>query len=103
MSGALTIQVHPLVVMNVADHQTRAKFRTKPIRVIGVILGKQRGRILEIENTIETQFKVNSGKIEIDVEFTKMRINAYKTMYADLDVIGWYSADAVGGTEEKFD
>ena len=103
MSVSLTIQVHPLVVMNIADHQTRAKYRTKPPRVIGVILGKQRGRILEIENTIETKFQVKAGKIEIDIAYTKMRIDAYKIMYADLDVIGWYSADAVGGAEEKFD
>ena len=57
MSGSLTIQVHPLVVMNVADHQTRAKYRANPPRVIGMILGKQRGRILEVENTIETEYK----------------------------------------------
>ena len=59
MSGSLTIQVHPLVVMNIADHLTRAKFRmdSKTPRVIGVILGKQEGRVLEICNTIETSYK----------------------------------------------
>ena len=59
MSGALTIQVHPLVVMNIADHLTRSKYRTQTPggpRVIGIILGKQEGRLLEVVNTIETKY-----------------------------------------------
>ena len=104
MSGSLTIQVHPLVVMNIADHLTRARYRTKtPPRVIGVILGKQEGRILEIANTIETKFDVKGSDIVIDENFTQTRIAAYKTMYPDLDCLGWYSADAKTGPETKFD
>ena len=104
MSGSLTIQVHPLVVMNIADHLTRARYRTKtPPRVIGVILGKQEGRILEIANTIETKFEVKGSDILIDENFTQTRIAAYKTMYPDLDCLGWYSADAKTGPEVKFD
>ena len=105
MSGSLTIQVHPLVVMNIADHLTRARYRTKtPPRVIGVILGKQEGRILEIANTIETKFETKAGgEIVIDERFTQERIAAYKTMYPDLDCLGWYSADAKNGPDVKFD
>lgn len=32
-----------------------------------------------------------AGSIEIDESFAKQRIEAYKTMYADLECIGWYS------------
>lgn len=32
-----------------------------------------------------------AGNIEIDESFAKERIEAYKTMYADLECIGWYS------------
>lgn len=112
MSGSLTIQVHPLVVMNIADHLTRAKYRTNiqgGPRVLGIILGKQEGRILEVANTIETKFKSKqtlkgaTNEIEIDVAFTETRISAYKTMYQDLDVIGWYSADAKGGPDSVSD
>jgi hypothetical protein len=47
-------------------------------------------------NTIEVKFTASSGKgaagdIEIDEQFAKERIDAYKTMYADLECIGWYS------------
>lgn len=33
----------------------------------------------------------SAGEIEIDEDFAKQRIDAYKTMYGDLECIGWYS------------
>lgn len=44
----LKVQVHPLVVMNVSDHSTRAKYII-PVqkRVLGIILGKQEGKQLK--------------------------------------------------------
>ena len=92
--------------MNIGDHLTRAKYRMDRQggpRVIGIILGKQEGRVLEICNTIETKYKSTqtmkgmSDEIIIDEDFTQTRIAAYKTMFPDLDPIGWYNAD------EKFD
>jgi hypothetical protein len=61
-----------------------------------MVLGRQQGRLLEVVNTIEIKFELNSVKettsdIEIDESFAKERIDAYKTMYADLECIGWYS------------
>jgi len=48
------LQIHPLVIINVADHLNRAKYiEPKLNRVIGVLLGKQEGKVLEIINTIE--------------------------------------------------
>ena len=61
MSETQRIQLHPLVVMNIADHLTRAKYRQEPgkagYRVIGCILGRQEGRTLEIMNSVETRFE----------------------------------------------
>lgn len=49
------IALHPLVVMNMSDHFTRAKYRNKvpKIKVIGLILGNQKELTLEISNSIE--------------------------------------------------
>ena len=98
MSESLSVQVHPLVLLNMADHLTRQKYRQKEseVRVIGVVLGRQQGRLLEVVNTIEVKYtaqtpKGAAGNIEIDESFAKERIEAYKTMYADLECIGWYS------------
>ena len=110
MSGSLTIEVHPLVVMNIADHLTREKYRTKGVpRVIGAILGKQEGRVVEICNTVEVRYKGKqtlqgmSDEITIDEDFMQTRINAYKTMFPDLDCLGWYSVDGKSGKEENCD
>jgi COP9 signalosome complex subunit 6 len=77
---------------------TRQKYRQKEseVRVIGVVLGRQSGRLLEVVNTIEIKYEVTglkgaAGDIQIDESFAKERIDAYKTMYADLECIGWYS------------
>ncbi len=71
MSGGVSIQIHPLVVMNVSDHLTRARYQNpqQKVRVIGALLGKQEGRVMEIVNTIEFAFKPVSeaeGSIKID-------------------------------------
>ena len=95
--------------MNVADHLTRAKYRSQgDPRVIGAILGKQEGRILEVCNTVEIKYTGKQGlaggsEIIIDEDFFATRLTAYKTMFPDLDCLGWYSADAGAGKDLKFD
>jgi len=58
MNESLSISVHPLVVLNVSDHYTRSKVRQKEasVRSIGIILGRQDGRIVEFVNSIETRY-----------------------------------------------
>ena len=42
--GAANVQLHPLVLMNIADHYTRVMMKgDKHDRVIGVVFGKQTG------------------------------------------------------------
>ena len=55
--------VHPLVVMNVSDHCNRAKYiEPKLTRVLGVLLGKQEGKALEINNTIEISYSLGKDQ-----------------------------------------
>jgi COP9 signalosome complex subunit 6 len=97
MSGGIYIQLHPLVVLNVSDHLTRARYlnqKEKQVRVIGALLGKQEGRVIEIVNTIEFSFKHvpdEEGGISINEEFAAERLEAYKKLFTDLVCIGWYS------------
>jgi COP9 signalosome complex subunit 6 len=50
-------KIHPLVLMNISDHFTRIKFRcqegNKVKRAFGMLLGKQVGDNIEIENSVE--------------------------------------------------
>lgn len=60
MSGGVSIELHPLVVMNISDHFTRARHQNPQdasVRVIGAIIGKQQGRVIELVNTVEISFK----------------------------------------------
>jgi len=67
MSESLQVQIHPLVVLNVSDHFTRARYRVTnrdAYRTIGLLFGRQEGRLLEIENSLELTF---SQKSQTDV------------------------------------
>lgn len=66
------------MVLNLSDHVTRSRFRQKSseVRAIGVVLGRQSGRLLEVVNTIEVNYttlgvKEAAGEIEIDQVFAK--------------------------------
>ena len=95
MSEALNISVHPLVVMNLSDHLTRSRFRSatgkKTTRVVGLLLGRQDGRSLEIVNSIEINYEMKGNEVAINLKFAAERVEQYKIMYKDLDCIGWYS------------
>jgi len=98
---SVSIQLHPLVVLNVSDHLTRAKHLSNKkewadLRVIGALLGKQEGRVLEIVNTIELSFtpsQEGNDAITMNEQFCAKRLDAYKKIFPDLDCLGWYSAD----------
>lgn len=92
------IQVHPLVIMNCADHCNRAKYiqtedSPKLQRVFGAILGNQHGKVIEIRNSIEIIYDLKNGKI--DEPFLKRRLAAYKKMFPHLDCLGWYSSGSL--------
>lgn len=62
-----SVQVHPLVILNMQDHGIRARY-TEPnrTRVLGVVLGKREGKVLEMINTIEILYNVTDKKLVID-------------------------------------
>jgi COP9 signalosome complex subunit 6 len=98
---SVSIQLHPLAVMNISDHFTRSRYMTakdklSSMRVVGALLGRQQGRVMEIVNTVEVDFKnvpESEGAIKIDERFCMERLEAYKKIFPDLDCIGWYCAD----------
>lgn len=65
--GSMRVQVHPLVIMNVADHCNRAKYiEPKQTRVLGVILGKQEDKVLELVNSLEICYTKEAGSTIIN-------------------------------------
>lgn len=79
-----------------SDHLTRAKYLTQKGQeyvVIGILLGKQQGRHLEICNSLELKFKSSKGVEDrgtIDEGFCRERLDNYKKLFPELDPVGWY-------------
>lgn len=98
------ISVHPIVVMSISDHYTRALYRQSKdkqhtTRVLGLVLGQQNGLHLDVANLVEISEKDGV----IDEKFCRERIAAYKKMYPELEVVGWYSATKGSGDQPTKD
>jgi len=92
--GALQIDLHPLVIINISDHFTRAKVATNAAlapRVIGALLGVQNGRNIEISNSFELVYHTLEGNIVIDTEYLKSKQEQFKKVFPTNDFLGWYS------------
>mmetsp|Transcript_2739 Transcript_2739/g.9632 ORF Transcript_2739/g.9632 Transcript_2739/m.9632 type:complete len:296 (-) Transcript_2739:3973-4860(-) len=89
------IRVHPLVLVNISDHCTRNSSRLSGTvsRQLGLLLGVQRGRTLEICNSFEavTTRELSTEKTAFDITFLSAKQEQYKKVFPDLDVVGWYS------------
>uniref|UniRef100_A0A915KN36 COP9 signalosome complex subunit 6 n=1 Tax=Romanomermis culicivorax TaxID=13658 RepID=A0A915KN36_ROMCU len=93
--ASVTVSLHPLVLVNISDHFTRAKAQNngQPQQVIGAIIGKQMGRHLELTNSFELPYTLLDGHFVIDSEYFKTRENQcrYKEVFADQEYLGWYN------------
>lgn len=107
--------LHPLVVMNVSDHYTRYRaMRLLPInpalrtpenspeapvlhdsegeiQVLGLLLGKQLGRTVEVCHSFELSATAEpGGPISVDMQFMDLRIQQYRQIFAQYSLVGWY-------------
>lgn len=108
--------LHPLVVLNVSDHFTRysvmrlfpeqcarrvaedAREGTpqfsgggKGTRVLGLLLGTQRGRTVEVCHSFELPGRIGrNDQTEVDIQFMHKRIEQYQQIFANYNVVGWY-------------
>lgn len=118
--------LHPLVVINVSDHYTRftamrmfpeaatrdaaqsSEFTTHAItdadgntRVVGILLGTQNGRIVEICHSFELPVTLSdSGQIDVDVGFMRNRIDQYRKIFGQYNVVGWYCTGSKISSED---
>ncbi|GLG98476.1 Putative mitogen-activated protein kinase kinase kinase 7-like [Gryllus bimaculatus] len=81
--GSVSISLHPLVIMNISEHWTRLRAQKgTPQQVIGAVIGKQKGRNIEIMNSFELLFSC-IGEITI--------ILKKNNVFSDMDFLGWYT------------
>lgn len=101
--GSITCSLHPLVIMNVSEHWTRERAQEGAVQqVIGALIGKQKGRNIEIMNSFELVFTVIGGDIVIDRDYYNMKEEQFKQVFSDMDFIGWYTTgDTPSSTDIK--
>jgi len=95
IQASVTVALHPLVLINIADHWTRTKTQTEsdtaqPKPVYGAVTGKQRGRLLEVTNSFELMYDIVAGLVVIDREYLRVREAQYKEVFPEQDFLGWY-------------
>lgn len=91
-AGSVSVSVHPLVIMNISEHWTRVRAQEgKPLQVIGALIGKQKGRHIDVMNSFELVFLIIENSIIIDKEYYNTKEEQFKQVFSDLDFLGWYT------------
>lgn len=112
--SSLFVSLHPGVILAISDHYVRSAValglplssgsKSKLMsggsrcRVLGCLLGIQNGRNIEICNSFElTQYRCNADEqhedptTRVDLGFLYSRKEQYKTIFPQLEILGWYS------------
>jgi len=98
--SALSVILHPLVILNISDQWTRARVQNsvENPRVIGALLGIQSGRNVEIFNSFELVFQIDNKSKDVTIEskYLTRKQEQFKKVFPTYDFLGWYStSDAV--------
>lgn len=87
------VVVHPLVLLSVVDHFNRMKKVGNTKRVVGVLLGSTRNRILDISNSFAVPFDEEDKDKDVwflDHEYLENMYNMFKKVNAREKIVGWY-------------
>uniref|UniRef100_A0A0V0GAI4 COP9 signalosome complex subunit 6 n=2 Tax=Triatoma TaxID=30075 RepID=A0A0V0GAI4_TRIDM len=99
--GSVSLSLHPLVLMNISEHWTRIRAQEGSAQqVIGALIGKQKGRNIELMNSFELMFTKIGVDIIIDKEYYNTKEEQFKQVFSDLDFLGWYTT---GGPPDDSD
>lgn len=84
-SASVTISLHPLVIMNISEHWTRFRAQHgEPRQVYGALIGKQKGRNIEIMNSFELKTDVIGDETVINKDYYNKKEQQYKQVGAIL-------------------
>ncbi|XP_058807280.1 COP9 signalosome complex subunit 6 [Phymastichus coffea] len=90
--GSVSISLHPLVIMNVSEHWTRLRAQEgKDQLVYGAVIGKQKGRNIEIMNSFELLITLIGDDVVIDRDYYNTKEEQFKQVFSDMDFLGWYT------------
>jgi len=91
MEVAIKVIVHPLSLLQIADHHTRSEFFTEYFDFLcGVIYGMNDGTKIEVCSVIEAYLIREDDKIRIDSEAYEGLTKHHSMNYKNETPIGWY-------------
>ncbi|KAI0253472.1 maintenance of mitochondrial structure and function-domain-containing protein [Lactifluus subvellereus] len=91
--AATTVVVHPLVLLSVADHHARSVARGSSKRVVGVLLGQDHGRSINVANSFGVPFEEDDKDAKtwfLDHNYVESMFDMFKKVNARERMIGWY-------------
>ncbi|KAF5378370.1 hypothetical protein D9615_008746 [Tricholomella constricta] len=91
--AATTVIVHPLVLLSVADHHARSIMRNSHKRVIGVLLGQDNGKTVNVANSFGIPFEEDEKDSKtwfLDHNYIEGMYEMFKKVNARERMIGWY-------------
>ncbi|ORZ20501.1 maintenance of mitochondrial structure and function-domain-containing protein [Absidia repens] len=92
VSTATTVQIHPLVLLSATDHYNRVAKDTKK-RVVGVLLGQQKGKTVNVANSFAVPFEEDEKDPSVwflDHNYVEAMNDMFKKVNAKEKMIGWY-------------
>ncbi|XP_008544805.1 COP9 signalosome complex subunit 6 isoform X1 [Microplitis demolitor] len=90
--GSVSVSLHPLVIMNVSEHWTRLRAQEGSEQLVyGALIGKQKGRHIEIMNSFELVFTMIGTDVIIDRDYYNTKEEQFKQVFSDMDFLGWYT------------
>ncbi|KAL5004818.1 hypothetical protein ScPMuIL_018274 [Solemya velum] len=91
-SGSVSVSLHPLVIMNISEHWTRVRAQEgRPLQVLGALIGKQKGRTIEVMNSFELVFETIESNPIINMDYYNQKEEQFKQVFSDQDFLGWYT------------
>ncbi|KZT09683.1 Mov34-domain-containing protein [Laetiporus sulphureus 93-53] len=92
LSGT-TVVVHPLVLLSVTDHHARSVARSSSKRVIGILLGQDNGKSINVANSFGIPFEEDEKDSKtwfLDHNYIEGMWEMFKKVNARERMIGWY-------------
>ncbi|PWN44774.1 Mov34-domain-containing protein [Ceraceosorus guamensis] len=90
------VNVHPLVLLSVTDHASRAATGGRK-RVVGVLLGQDDGKVVNVANSFAVPFEEDEGAGSegkstwfLDHDYITSMMEMCKKVNAREKIIGWY-------------
>lgn len=100
--AALSVQLHPLVLLTITDYITRHISRQQSSPILGVMIGQQNGRTITLEHAYECKTSLQNDAITLDAEWFVDRLEQYRDVHKApaLDLVGIFMPGNIEGPDE---